>query len=298
MSILEGNRWLISHVGGSLLDRFARTVLEADDHKVVLEQHRFGGLDLTIRQPIYIPRVETEQWVLLLAKHILDHSPENKPIRILDICSGSGCIPLLLALEGKGRIRTVGLDVDDIALQVARENARRNGIDHLSTFEKLDLFSEEDVERVRQSLGGSFDLVVSNPPYVSSKDMKQVEGKWHEGKYALQGKLKVKARAREANETSADEEDDDEDDDGYSFYRRILEIYHPFLSPHRPSHIPKLVLEIGATQSRPVQTMYEGQGRMVVYKETERRRDLSAPKLEHGNMVGTERSLWIYENGE
>ena len=238
---------------------------------------------MTIRRPIYIPRVETEQWVLLLAQHILDNTPHDRTVRILDICSGSGCIPLLLAYQGKGRIETVGLDVDDIALEVARENAKRNKIEHLSTFEKLDLFSEKDVERVRGKLGGTFDLVVSNPPYVSSKDMKEVETKWHEGKYALQGKLR-----------SDENDDQDADDDGYSFYRRILDIYAAFLSPTRPDQIPKLVLEIGATQSRPVQDMYRGQGRMEVYKETARRKDLSAPKLEHGNMVGTERSLWIY----
>lgn len=125
--------------------------------------------------------------------------------------------------------------------------------------------------------------------------MKEVETKWHEGKYALQGKLKE--RQRKESETDIGN-DDDEDDDGYSFYRRILEIYTPFLSPTRPSSIPKLVLEIGSTQSRPVQDMYRDQGRMEVYKETERRKDLSAPKLEHGNMVGTERSLWIYEKGQ
>ena len=58
--------------------------------------------------------------------------------------------------------------MDDTALEVARENAKRNKIDHLSTFQKLDLFSEQDVERVRGELKGAFDLVVSNPPYVRS----------------------------------------------------------------------------------------------------------------------------------
>lgn len=202
-----------------------------------------------------------------------------------------------MAKEGKGRIQTVGLDVDDIALEVARENASRNGLDGLSTFQKLDLFSEEDVERLVRApgMGASFDLVVSNPPYVSSKDMKEVETSWHEGKYALQGKLKRSTlTSQEKKGDQANDNDNDDEDDGYSFYRRILQIYPSFLSPTRPPGIPKLVLEIGSTQSRPVQTMYADQGRMEVYKETERRKDLSAPKLEKGDMVGTERSLWIY----
>jgi hypothetical protein len=95
--------------------------------------------------------------------------------------------------------------------------------------------------------------------------MKEVETKWHEGKYALQGKLKDRQRKDSENDNC---NDDDEDDDGYSFYRRILEIYTPFLSSTRPSSIPKLVLEIGSTQSRPVQEMYREEGRMEVYKET------------------------------
>lgn len=86
-------------------------------------------------------------------------------------------------------------------------------------------------------------------------------------------------------------------DDGYSFYRRILSVYSSFLKPDRPTDLPKLVLEVGAKQSGPVQAMYKDQGRLEVYKETPRRRDLGAPKLEVGDMIGTERSVWVYEEG-
>ncbi|WVR07867.1 hypothetical protein IAU60_004910 [Kwoniella sp. DSM 27419] len=239
--------------------------------------HNFGTLSLTIRPPVYIPRVETEQWVLLVAEAILS-STSQSTFRILDICSGSGCIPLLLAKQGGGRIQTVGLEVDDRALAVARENAERNEISHLSTFEKFDLF-EDDVDAFKQRIG-DFDMVVSNPPYVSSADMKDVEGKWWEGKFALQGKLKDFQEGQE--------------DDGLSFYRRIKDIYTQLLSPTRPSTTPKLVLEVGSKQSPPVKEMFAAEGRLEVQKETERRKDLSTPKLEHGDMVGTERSIWIY----
>lgn len=169
--------------------------------------------------------------------------------------------------------------MDDRALSVARENAERNNISHLSTFEKFDLF-EDSVQGFTDRIG-TFDMVVSNPPYVSSTDMKKVEGKWHEGKFALQGKLK--------------DYKEDQDDDGLSFYRRIKEIYTDLLSKARPTGTPKLVLEVGSTQSPPVKEMYRDQGRLEVQKETERRKDLSTPKLEQGDMVGTERSIWIYD---
>lgn len=235
---------------------------------------------MRIRPPVYIPRVETEQWVLLLVEKLLSTVPQGRDLRILDVCSGSGCIPLLLAHQGKGRISTVGLEVDERALSVARENAQLNGISQLSTFEEFDLF-EGGVQELQKRIG-KFDIVISNPPYVSSADMKTLNGKWHEGDFALQGKLK-----------SADAEK--EDDDGLSFYRRILEIYAAFLRDDRPEGIPKCVLEVGATQSKPVQEMYAGQGRLEVYKETKRRMDVSTPKLEKGDMVGTERSLWVYD---
>jgi release factor glutamine methyltransferase len=152
--------------------------------------HNFGDLTLVVRPPVYIPRVETEQWVVSLAESILSHLPgSSAPLRILDICTGSGCIPLLLASMGKGRIHVVGVDVDDRALAVATENAERNGLADVARFEKLDLFDDADLAALRDRLG-AFDVVVSNPPYVSSDDMKEVEGKWHEGKFALQGKLK------------------------------------------------------------------------------------------------------------
>jgi len=208
--------------------------------------------------------------------------------------------------------------VDDRALAVARENSERNHLQHLSSFERFDLF-EDDVGVLRRRLG-EFDMVVSNPPYVSSKDMKEVKGKWWEGKFALQGKLKGSlegpqqnlslhtdgrggldyARMTNGNGNGNDEDhdekvDEDNDDDGLSFYRRIHEIYSLFLSLTRPPSIPKLVLEVGAKQSPPVKLMYADQGRLEIQKETPRRKDLSTPKLERGDMAGTERSIWIYQ---
>jgi methylase of polypeptide subunit release factors len=201
-------------------------------------------------------------------------------------------------------------------------------------------------------------MVVSNPPYVSSEDMRKVEQTWYEGRFALQGKLPVSRPALSGSEHHAgaasstqqqqkttpapasgrgvggENGDVQDGDDGYTFYRRIKSLYSIFLdeassvgdaelastladtvcasstsdssstsatpnpgnsnSANSDNALPKLVLEVGAKQSRPVQEMYASEGRLEVTKETARRREVGAPQLEQGDMVGTERSVWVY----
>jgi hypothetical protein len=133
---------------------------------------------------------------------------------------------------------------------------------------------------------------------VSSEDMKKVENTWFEGKFALQGKLRGKGQPPVGSSESHGDEDVTDGDDGYSFYRRIKQVYGSFLDESIGQEIkvklPKLVLEVGSTQSRPVQEMYTSEGRLEVQRETERRKEIGAPKLEDGDMVGTERSIWVY----
>ena len=200
--------------------------------------------------------------------------------------------------------------MDDRALAVARENVQRNGLENVARFEKFDLFDdspeakEELLARLKEEgrEGYGLDMIVSNPPYVSSEDMRKVEKTWFEGKFALQGKLKGKANRGDAAERRTDGEGDNGDeavtdgDDGYSFYRRIKQVYSAFLdeSAGTIAELPKLVLEVGSTQSKPVQDMYASEGMLEIQKETERRKEIGAPKLEDGDMVGTERSIWVY----
>lgn len=87
----------------------------------------FGPLTLLTRAPTLIPRPETEEWTIRLASFISkhhEHISPSTPIRILDLCTGSGCIPLLLChLLPNGSVHSVGVDVSESALELARENA-------------------------------------------------------------------------------------------------------------------------------------------------------------------------------
>ncbi|KAG9316249.1 S-adenosyl-L-methionine-dependent methyltransferase [Chiua virens] len=83
----------------------------------------FGPLDLLTRPPTLIPRPETEDWALRLAR---DYTP-SRPVRVLDFCTGSGCIPLLLChLWPPGSTRAVGVDISPDAIRLATDNTARS----------------------------------------------------------------------------------------------------------------------------------------------------------------------------
>lgn len=85
----------------------------------------FGPLDLLTRPPTLIPRPETEDWVLRLAR---TRTPDvTRPIRVLDLCTGSGCIPLLLChIWPQGSTRAVGVDISPDAIRLAADNTARS----------------------------------------------------------------------------------------------------------------------------------------------------------------------------
>lgn len=85
----------------------------------------FGPLDLLTRPPTLIPRPETEDWALRLAR---TRTPDpTRPIRVLDLCTGSGCIPLLLChLWPPGSTRAVGVDISPDAIRLAADNTARS----------------------------------------------------------------------------------------------------------------------------------------------------------------------------
>ncbi|KAI0302643.1 S-adenosyl-L-methionine-dependent methyltransferase [Russula brevipes] len=88
----------------------------------ILGTQPFGHLDVLTRPPVLIPRPETEHWTLRLA-HSVTPSP-HKPAHVLDLCTGSGCIPLLLCATWiPGSAAVLGIDTSLEALQLAQDNA-------------------------------------------------------------------------------------------------------------------------------------------------------------------------------
>lgn len=120
----------------------------------------FYGLNLKVDARVLIPRPETEQLVELAV-----HSRPVAPANILDLGTGSGAIALALARHFPSA-RVVATDRDASALAVARENAVRTALGERLTFIEADWFVGVPP--------GPYDLVVSNPPYLTAEELEQI----------------------------------------------------------------------------------------------------------------------------
>lgn len=143
---------------------------------------QFMSLSFEVEPGVLIPRQDTE----LLVETVIDFCKAKSPdrgLRILDIGTGSGCIAVSLAYYVPGST-VVAIDKMSAALQIAQRNACLNGVDSRIVFVQSDLFESFQAEQMP-----SFDVIVSNPPYVCSSDIKglQQEVRDHEPIEALDG---------------------------------------------------------------------------------------------------------------
>jgi release factor glutamine methyltransferase len=135
----------------------------------------FWGLQFDTRPGVLIPRFETE----LIVEEALDELARVEAPRIADIGTGSGCLAVALAHE-LPRARVVATDLSALALDVARSNAKKHGVTDRVRFVLTDMLD---------GIGDSFDVIVSNPPYVQSGDREGLapEVRDHEPALALFG---------------------------------------------------------------------------------------------------------------
>jgi release factor glutamine methyltransferase len=121
----------------------------------------FWGLRFDLNDHTLDPRPETE----ILVEHVLnwvsENDLQNKPIRILDLGTGTGCIPITLLTELPAAT-AIAADLSQDALDMAQQNAARHDVAGRIAFQKSNWFSNID---------GQFDVIVSNPPYIDSNDV-------------------------------------------------------------------------------------------------------------------------------
>lgn len=190
----------------------------------------FCDLNIKVVPPILIPRPETEEWTIWLRELIKKKLGRNANLKILDLCSGSGCITLSLAKHLPNSF-IIGTDVSDVAISLSLDNKKLNNIEN-ATFIKSDLF-----EKI-QDKKNSFDLIVSNPPYLSLEEYKNLGPEvknWEDIKALIAP------------------------NEGYYFYEEIIKLAPNFLKPYESNelNIPQIVLELGYSQAEQVYKLFQ-----------------------------------------
>lgn len=122
----------------------------------------FRGLPMEVSRDVLIPRVDTEVLAETAIKYLKDTG--RLDARVLDLCSGTGCIGCAIAAE-LPRVRVVLADVSPEAMEISRRNVERNGLGGRVSF------LPADVMKLPPLMTGSFDLVVSNPPYIPTMEI-------------------------------------------------------------------------------------------------------------------------------
>lgn len=151
----------------------------------------FYGLNFNVNSAVLIPRPETE----ILVETIINNYKESANLKILDVGTGSGNIPISLAKNMN--VQIISVDISENALQTAKENALMNNVEDKIEFIKKDIFENGIFAE------NEFDIIVSNPPYVEVEEYNMLQ----EEIVAYEPRIAVT-----------------DENNGYSFYNRISEV--------------------------------------------------------------------------
>lgn len=217
--LVDGER-LVSEADAALYRELVLRRKNREPLAYILGERDFMGLTFEVNSDVLIPEQDTENLIEEIMKETHDSD------RILDLCTGSGCI-LLSLLNYSNGTTGVGTDLSEKAIAVASRNAERLGLSDRTELRCGDLF-----EPIRPD--ERFDIIVSNPPYIRSGIIEQLapEVSVHEPRMALDG-----------------------GDDGLFFYRRII--------PEAARHLVTggiLFLEIGYDQADAVKSLMRESG--------------------------------------
>ncbi len=183
----------------------------------ITNSQEFMGLNFFVNENVLIPQPDTETLVETAIKKMKsDNNNKNKPIQILDLCTGSGCIAISIAKFIKNS-KIVATDISEKALQVAKKNAVLNNVESKIEFICSNLF--QNIEKQQ------FDYILSNPPYIETSAINNLpEDVKKEPYIALNG-----------------------GEDGLKFYKEILQNAYKYLLTNG-----YLIIEIGYSQAEKI----------------------------------------------
>ena len=217
-------------------------------------QAYFMGYEFYVDDRVLVPRQDTET----LVEEAISHLRELPAPKILDMCTGSGCILLSLLMELPQASGT-GVDVSADALEVAKENTRRLGLEKRAELIQSDLFSADYFEKNSRKKCMEYDMLISNPPYIRTADIDGLmdEVRLHDPRLALDGKA-----------------------DGLYFYEKITEQAGKYLKPGG-----WLIYEIGCDQGKDVAEIMKKKG----FIQIEVKKDLAGlDRIVEGRMLTQE----------
>ena len=217
-------------------------------------QAYFMGYEFYVDDRVLVPRQDTET----LVEEAISHLRELPAPKILDMCTGSGCILLSLLMELPQASGT-GADVSTDALEVAKENTRRLGLEKRAELIQSDLFSADYFEKNSRKKCMEYDMLISNPPYIRTADIDGLmdEVRLHDPRLALDGKA-----------------------DGLYFYEKITEQAGKYLKPGG-----WLIYEIGCDQGKDVAEIMKKKG----FIQIEVKKDLAGlDRIVEGRMLTQE----------
>jgi release factor glutamine methyltransferase len=137
-------------------------LLDGKPIQYILSEAYFYGLKFFVSSSVLIPRPETEELVDWIRKDLNSASSSGK--KVLDIGTGSGCIPIALK-KNAPELECYGLDISPAAITIAEQNASLNNVD--VCFIQADIFNYQTLD--------TFDIIVSNPPYIKEDEKAQME---------------------------------------------------------------------------------------------------------------------------
>jgi release factor glutamine methyltransferase len=221
--IAAANRALTSDESTRLED-FAHRRLQGEPVARILETREFWGLPLKLSAATLVPRPDTETVVELALETVRASPALDRGLRLADIGTGSGAI-LLALLSELPEAYGIGTDISEAALRTASANAAHLELAHRAVFVACDYAA---------ALSPSFDLIVSNPPYIRSADIMDLaaEVRGYDPHAALDGGA-----------------------DGFDAYRALIPQAAKLLAPHGA-----LVVESGHGQSGQIQGLMTAAG--------------------------------------
>lgn len=219
-------------IDGETVDKFYKLVEKRSKGyplQYIIKKQEFMGLDFFVDEGVLVPRPDTEILVESIIKLVNESNMRDKDkINIVDIGTGSGAITLSLAHYIKNAF-IYSIDISQDALNIAKRNCKNLRLENRVEFLNGDLF------KPLENLYKEIDIVVSNPPYIPTKDITNLEAEvsQYEPKLALDGGI-----------------------DGLNYYKKIIQ--------QAPKHLKEngiLALEIGYNQGKDLKKLLQQIGK-------------------------------------